>query len=45
MHEYAVQSYRLSGGKAIPVQTGQDLPQSTLYGVFTATDGHLLIAA
>ncbi|MDB5893215.1 MAG: formyl-CoA transferase [Rhodoferax sp.] len=45
MHEYAVQSYTLSGGKEIPTQTGHDLPQSTLYGVFTATDGYLVIAA
>jgi crotonobetainyl-CoA:carnitine CoA-transferase CaiB-like acyl-CoA transferase len=45
MHEYAVQCYTLSGGKEIPVQTGHDLPQSTLYGVFTATDGYLVIAA
>jgi crotonobetainyl-CoA:carnitine CoA-transferase CaiB-like acyl-CoA transferase len=45
MHEYAVQSYTLSGGREIPVQTGHDLPQSTLYGVFTATDGYLVIAA
>ncbi len=45
MHEYAVQSYTLSGGKEVPVQTGHDLPQSTLYGVFTATDGYLVIAA
>lgn len=45
MHEYAVQCYTLSGGKDIPVQTGHDLPQSTLYGVFTASDGYLVIAA
>lgn len=45
MHEYAVQCYTLSGGKEVPVQTGHDLPQSTLYGVFTAKDGHLVIAA
>jgi crotonobetainyl-CoA:carnitine CoA-transferase CaiB-like acyl-CoA transferase len=45
MHEYAVQSYTLSGGKELPVQTGHDLPMSTLYGVFTAADGHLVIAA
>jgi crotonobetainyl-CoA:carnitine CoA-transferase CaiB-like acyl-CoA transferase len=45
MHEYAVQCYTLSGGKEIPVQSGHDLPQSTLYGVFTATDGYLVIAA
>ncbi len=45
MHEYAVQCYTLSGGKEIPVQTGHDLPQSTLYGVFTASDGFVVIAA
>lgn len=45
MHEYAIQCYTLSGGKEVPVQTGHDLPQSTLYGVFTATDGFLVIAA
>ena len=45
MHEYAVQSYTLSGGAEVPVQTGHDLPQSTLYGVFTATDGYVVIAA
>ena len=45
MHEYAVQCYTLSGGKEVPVQTGHDLPQSTVYGVFTAKDGYLVIAA
>jgi crotonobetainyl-CoA:carnitine CoA-transferase CaiB-like acyl-CoA transferase len=45
MHEYAVQCYTLSGGKEVPVQTGHDLPQSTLYGVFTASDGYVAIAA
>ncbi len=45
MHDYAVQCYTLSGGKEIPQQTGHDMPQSTLYGVFTASDGHLVIAA
>lgn len=45
MHEYAVQCYTLSGGQEIPQQTGHDLPNSTLYGVFTAQDGHLVIAA
>lgn len=45
MHEYAVQCYTLSGGKEVPVQTGHDLPTSTLYGVFSAQDGHLVIAA
>lgn len=45
MHEYAGQCYTLSGGQIIPEQTGHDLPDSTLYGVFTARDGHLVIAA
>ena len=45
MHEYAVQAYTMSGGKDVPVQTGHDMPQSTLYGVFTASDGYLVIAA
>ncbi|MDE2418328.1 MAG: CoA transferase [Burkholderiales bacterium] len=45
MHEYAVQCYTLSGGKEVPVQTGHDMPNSTLYGVFRANDGDLVIAA
>jgi len=45
MHEYAIQCFTLSGGKDVPVQTGHDLPTSTLYGVFTASDGYLVIAA
>jgi len=45
MHEYAVQCYTLSGGKEVPVQTGHDLPQSTLYGVFAGRDGYFVIAA
>jgi crotonobetainyl-CoA:carnitine CoA-transferase CaiB-like acyl-CoA transferase len=45
MHEYAVQCYTMSGGKEVPEQTGHDMPQSTLYGVFTAADGHIVIAA
>ncbi|WP_269500199.1 CaiB/BaiF CoA transferase family protein [Castellaniella sp. S9] len=45
MHEYAGQCYTLSGGRIIPEQTGHDLPDSTLYGVFTARDGYLVIAA
>jgi crotonobetainyl-CoA:carnitine CoA-transferase CaiB-like acyl-CoA transferase len=45
MHDYAVQCYTLSGGKELPVQTGHDLPHSTVYGVFTARDGYLVIAA
>ena len=45
MHEYAVQCYTLSGGKEIPVQTGHDLPNSTLYGVFEGRNGYFVIAA
>jgi crotonobetainyl-CoA:carnitine CoA-transferase CaiB-like acyl-CoA transferase len=45
MHEYAVQCYTLSGGKVVPEQTGHDMPTSTLYGVFRARDGDLVIAA
>jgi crotonobetainyl-CoA:carnitine CoA-transferase CaiB-like acyl-CoA transferase len=45
MHEYAVQSYTLSDGAEIPVQTGHDLPNSTLYGVFAGRDGYFVIAA
>jgi crotonobetainyl-CoA:carnitine CoA-transferase CaiB-like acyl-CoA transferase len=45
MHEYAVQCYTLSGEKEIPVQTGHDLPTSSLYGAFAAIDGNVVIAA
>jgi crotonobetainyl-CoA:carnitine CoA-transferase CaiB-like acyl-CoA transferase len=45
MHEYAVQCYTLSGGTVVPEQTGHDMPTSTLYGVFPANDGDLVIAA
>jgi crotonobetainyl-CoA:carnitine CoA-transferase CaiB-like acyl-CoA transferase len=45
MHEYAVQCYTLSGGRELPVQTGHDLPQSTVYGVFAGRDGYFVIAA
>ena len=45
IHDYAVQCYTLSGGKEMPVQTGHDLPNSTVYGVFAARDGYLVIAA
>jgi crotonobetainyl-CoA:carnitine CoA-transferase CaiB-like acyl-CoA transferase len=45
MHEYAVQCYTLSDGKEVPVQTGHDLPNSTLYGVFAGRDGYFVIAA
>jgi crotonobetainyl-CoA:carnitine CoA-transferase CaiB-like acyl-CoA transferase len=45
MHDFAVQCYTMSGGKELPVQTGHDLPQATVYGVFAARDGNLVIAA
>ncbi|MBC8158577.1 MAG: CoA transferase [Alphaproteobacteria bacterium] len=45
MHDFAVQAYTLSDGEKIPVQTGSDQPDSTVYGVFPASDGHLVIAA
>jgi len=45
IHDYAVQCYTLSGSKEIPVQTGHDQPDTVVYGVFTARDGYLVIAA
>lgn len=45
IHDYAVQRYFMSGGTEIPVQTGHDQPESTVYGVFPARDGYLVIAA
>ena len=45
MHDFAAQSYLMSGGADMPVQTGHDLPQSTVYGTFSAQDGYLVIAA
>jgi crotonobetainyl-CoA:carnitine CoA-transferase CaiB-like acyl-CoA transferase len=45
IHDYAVQRYTTSGGKDLPVQTGSDQPESTIYGVFPAKDGNLVIAA
>ncbi|WP_114972456.1 CaiB/BaiF CoA transferase family protein [Rhodoferax ferrireducens] len=45
MHDFAAQSYLMSGGTELPVQTGHDLPQSTVYGSFAAKDGYLVIAA
>jgi crotonobetainyl-CoA:carnitine CoA-transferase CaiB-like acyl-CoA transferase len=45
MHDYAVQRYTLSGGKEIPVQTGSMMPDSTIYGAFSAKDGNVVIAA
>jgi crotonobetainyl-CoA:carnitine CoA-transferase CaiB-like acyl-CoA transferase len=43
MHDFAVQNYTLGG--EIPTRTGNDLPQSTVYGVFGAKDGDIVIAA
>jgi crotonobetainyl-CoA:carnitine CoA-transferase CaiB-like acyl-CoA transferase len=45
MHDFAIQAYTFSGGKEIPQQVGHDLPDATVYGVFPARDGHLVIAA
>jgi crotonobetainyl-CoA:carnitine CoA-transferase CaiB-like acyl-CoA transferase len=45
MHDFAVQCYTMSDGKELPEQTGHDLPQATVYGVFAARDGNLVIAA
>jgi crotonobetainyl-CoA:carnitine CoA-transferase CaiB-like acyl-CoA transferase len=45
MHDYAVQCYTLSDGKEVPVQTGHDMPDSTLLGAFRAKDGDVVIAA
>jgi len=45
MHDFAVQCYTMSGGQELPEQTGHDLPQATVYGVFAARDGNLVIAA
>jgi crotonobetainyl-CoA:carnitine CoA-transferase CaiB-like acyl-CoA transferase len=45
MHDFAAQCYTMSGGKEVPEQTGHDLPQSTVYGVFPARDGYVVIAA
>jgi crotonobetainyl-CoA:carnitine CoA-transferase CaiB-like acyl-CoA transferase len=45
IHDYAVQQYYLSNETIVPVQTGSDLPESTVYGVFPARDGNLVIAA
>ena len=45
MHDFAVQAYTLSGGAVVPKQVGHDLPDLTVYGVFPAKDGYLVIAA
>jgi crotonobetainyl-CoA:carnitine CoA-transferase CaiB-like acyl-CoA transferase len=45
MHDYAVQAYTLSGGTQLPQRTGANQPDSTVYGVFPARDGYLVVAA
>lgn len=45
MHDYAVQSYTLSDGARMPERTGSTQPDSTVYGVFPARDGYLVVAA
>jgi crotonobetainyl-CoA:carnitine CoA-transferase CaiB-like acyl-CoA transferase len=45
LHDYAVQRYTMSDGTDLPRQTGTGQPDSPIYGVFTASDGYLVIAA
>lgn len=45
MQEFSVQCYTLSDGSELPQQSGNDLPQATLYGVFSGADGYLVITA
>lgn len=45
MHDYAVQSYTVSDGTQLPQRTGSVQPDSTVYGVFPARDGYLVVAA
>lgn len=45
IHDYAIQQYTTSGETVLPMQTGSDQPESTVYGVFPAKDGYLVIAA
>ena len=45
MHDYAVQRYTLSGGVDQPKQTGSHAPDSPIYGIFSASDGAIAIAA
>ena len=45
MQEFAVQCYTMSDGSELPEQSGHDLPQATLYGVFPGADGYLVITA
>ncbi|PTV94339.1 crotonobetainyl-CoA:carnitine CoA-transferase CaiB-like acyl-CoA transferase [Rhodobacter aestuarii] len=45
MHDYALQGYLMSDGAEMPKRTGDNLPDSTVYGCFSAPDGDLVIAA
>lgn len=45
MHDYAVQRYTLSEGADQPKQTGSHAPDSPIYGIFSANDGAIAIAA
>ncbi|WP_038182327.1 CaiB/BaiF CoA transferase family protein [Vibrio rhizosphaerae] len=45
MHDFAVQFHTLSDGTDVVKRSGNHLPQSTLYGVFPASDGAIVIAA
>ncbi len=45
MQEFSVRCYTLSDGTELPAQSGHDLPQATLYGVFPGADGYLVITA
>jgi crotonobetainyl-CoA:carnitine CoA-transferase CaiB-like acyl-CoA transferase len=45
IHDYAVQRYTFSGGADLPRQTGAGQPDSPIYGVFSGSDGYLVIAA
>ncbi len=45
MHDYAVQGYLMSQGRDLPRRSGDNLPDSTIYGCFAAPDGYLVIAA
>lgn len=45
MHDFAIQAYTFSGGTEIAQPVGHDLPSATVYGVFPAADGYLVITA
>jgi len=45
IHDYAVQRFTFSGGTDLPRQTGSGQPDSPIYGVFSGSDGYLVIAA